>query len=84
MLLVALAGALVLGGCGDDGGADPEADGARARASERLVAFGLDEDDATCLTDELGADVVNETGELSVLMDSDDYRAAAEECLDAG
>jgi hypothetical protein len=82
-LVLAIVGAVALAGCGDDGGSDPEVDGARSQATERLVAFGLEEGAATCLVEELGAEAINETGELSVLVDSDAYRDAAEGCLDA-
>ncbi len=77
--------ALVLAGCsGDDGGGDPEADGPRKQAVERLVDFGLDEEQASCLVDELGAETVVATGELTVLTEGDAYQQAAEACLDAG
>jgi hypothetical protein len=74
---LALAGA----GC-SSGGSDPESTGPTAQAVERLREFGLDADEAECVVDELGADTVVESTDLTALTDSQQYQDAADSCID--
>ena len=80
-----LAVAAVLTGCGgSDGATDPASSGPRAQAEEKLVAFGLTEDQASCIVEDLGADTVVEATDLNALTDSGPYRDAADTCTDGG
>ena len=85
-LLVATIVVGLLAGCaGSDGSdPDPEADGAAARAARQLREYGLTEDEAACMVDRLGAEVVNEAPDLTALTEGGAYQDAAKECLDAG
>jgi hypothetical protein len=51
---------------------------------ERLHDFGLTEEQASCIVDEVGAEAVVEASDLTALTDSQQYRDAAEACLDEG
>lgn len=85
LLAAAAAAALVLGGCGDDGGGGDDADPAAAtQATERLVGYGLTEEQATCVVDELGAATVTEAPDLNALVEGQAYRDAAEGCVSDG
>lgn len=78
-----LAAGLVIGSAScSSGGSDPEATGATEQAVERLRDFGLDADEAECVVDELGADTVVESTDLTALTDSQQYRDAADSCID--
>jgi hypothetical protein len=80
-----LVGALLTtAGCGGDDPSDRVPEGARAQAIEQLEAFGLPRDQATCIADELGADVVLESGDIVTLTAGGEYRSAAEVCIDEG
>lgn len=79
-LLALVAAALVLVGCG--GSSDgPETRGPRDQAVEQLRSFGLSQDEATCVVDELGPDTVIEAADLNALAESKPYRDAAEACI---
>ncbi|MCB0962365.1 MAG: hypothetical protein KDA98_03550 [Acidimicrobiales bacterium] len=85
---VAVAATVLLAGgalaaCSSDGD-DVDADGARDQAIEQLVDFGLDQDQATCVVDRLGADAVVEAADLTALAESQDYRDAATACTGDG
>lgn len=80
-VLIALVALAPLTACGDGG--ETEADtGPRARAVEQLVAFGLDDDEAECIVDEVGADAVVEATDLNAYTESEQYRSAADGCTD--
>jgi hypothetical protein len=83
-LLAAASAALVLGGCGDDGAADDADPAATAQATERLVGYGLTEDQAACVVDELGAATITEASDLNALVEGEAYRAAADGCIGDG
>jgi hypothetical protein len=74
---------VVVAGCGGDDPSEGVPDGARAQAIERLEAFGLPRDQATCIADELGADTVLESGDILALTAGGEYRQAAEGCIGA-
>ena len=82
-LLAAAALALALTGCGKGSG-DPADDGASKQAVERLVDYGLPKAQARCIVEDLGAETVVEVGDLSALVDSQDYRDAARSCIGDG
>ncbi len=78
LLLVLVVG---LGGCGgSDNGDDPESTGVRDRAMEQLRAYGLPEDQATCVVDAMGAETVAATRDMEVLAAGQEYRDAVEDC----
>jgi hypothetical protein len=79
-----LAAALLSGAaaCSDDGGSDPETTGPVEQAVEQLRDFGLTADEAECVVDELGADTVVESTDLSALTGSQQYQDAADTCID--
>ena len=79
-LLVVLG--LALAGCGGSSGPDPETTGPAARATKALIGYGLTRDEATCMVDALGADVVNEAADLTALTEGGAYQDAAGRCLD--
>ena len=81
-----LAATLVIGAasCSSGEGSDPETVGPQQQAVERLRDFGLGKDEATCIVDEVGADAVVEATDLNALTDSQQYRDAAEACIDGG
>jgi hypothetical protein len=81
LVAIALA-AMGLGGCGDSGGSDPATSGARTQAIEELHDYGLTEEQATCIADELGAETVIEATDLNALVEGQEYRDAAEACID--
>lgn len=75
--------ALLLGvaACGNsDGTSDPETSGVRSRAVEQLVDYGLPKDQAGCVADRLGPEVVAATSEMEVLAAGQPYQDAIEEC----
>jgi hypothetical protein len=72
---------LVAAACGSEGEA-PD-DGPVRQAIEQLRDFGLTEAQASCVVDRIGADTVDEAGDLTALAESEAYRAAAEACVDA-
>lgn len=64
------------------GGSDTSGDdGPTIRARELLVDIGIEEADADCLIDELGADTIIEAPDLAVLADGRPYQEAAQECF---
>ena len=80
MLLVSLV--TVVASCSKSDGADPEESGPTAQAVERLHEFGLTNDQATCVVEEVGAASVVEAADLNALTDSQQYQDAAETCID--
>lgn len=77
--------ALAAAGCSSDGGgSDPATDGPRARAVEQLRDLGLTEEQAACVTDELGAETVVEATDLNALAQGQPYRDAADTCIADG
>lgn len=80
LLAVAL-GVLGLAGCGSDD-EDPAVEGPRAQAVEKLRDYGLTAEEADCVADELGAESVVEATDLTALVDSQEYRDAADACID--
>lgn len=66
--------------CGSDGDADPDAAGEQTRAVTQLVDFGLPEEQARCVVDELGADVVVAARDMDVLADGQVYQDAVASC----
>jgi hypothetical protein len=80
-VIVAALALVGLGGCGgsDD---DPATTGPRTQAVERLRDYGLTEDQATCIADELGAETVVEAADVNALAEGQAYRDAAEGCID--
>jgi hypothetical protein len=75
-----LAVAVVLAGCGSDGGPDPEETGRRDRAVTVLVDSGLSEDQASCIVDRLGAETVAEATDVAALASGQPYQDAVEAC----
>lgn len=80
LLSVALVSALAA--CSDGGGSDPESTGPAKQAVERLHDFGLDQDEARCIVDEVGADSVVEATDLNAFTGSQQYQDAAGKCID--
>ena len=80
--LVAASLVASLGACSKSDGSDPERTGPTAQAVERLRDFGLSKSQAECLVDEVGADSVVEATDLNALTESQQYRDAAEACID--
>jgi hypothetical protein len=76
--------ALLVASCSSDGGSDPEQTGPTDQAVERLHDFGLTKEQAGCIVDEIGAEAVVEASDLNALTESQQYRDAAEACLDEG
>lgn len=72
----------VTASCGDGDGSDPESTGPTKQAVERLHEFGLTNEQAGCLVDEIGADTVVEATDLNALTDSQQYQDAAEACIE--
>lgn len=68
--------------CSKSDGSDPESTGPAKQAVERLHDFGLTEDQASCLVDELGAESVVEATDLTALTEGEQYQQAAKACLD--
>jgi hypothetical protein len=83
LLAAAATVAAVLGGCGDDGRTETDP-AATAQATERLVGYGLTDDQAECVVEELGADAVTEAPDLNALVEGQAYRDAVEGCVDDG
>jgi hypothetical protein len=79
-LVLALSAAVA--GCGgdDDGSADVEERGVRARAVEQLRDFGLPAEQARCVVDELGAETVAAASEMDVLAAGQPYQDAVAAC----
>lgn len=80
-VLVAVLALVGLGGCGGSED-DPAIEGPRAQAIERLVDYGLTDDEATCVADELGAQTVVEAADVNALAEGQAYRDAADRCID--
>src|SRR3954470_9397377 len=80
LLTVAVASGLTA--CGGSGSDDPSTSGPTKQAAERLRDFGLTADQASCVVDEVGADTVVEATDLNAFADSQQYRDAAEACID--
>ncbi len=73
--------ATVAASCTSDS-SDPESTGPTKQAVERLHEFGLTDQQARCVVDEVGADTVVEATDLNALTDSQQYQDAAEACID--
>lgn len=84
LLAAAASAALVLGGCGDDGGTDDADPAAATQATERLVGYGLTEEQAACVVEDLGAATITEAPDLNALVEGQAYRDAAEGCVSDG
>ncbi len=80
--LLAASLVLVAASCSDSDGSDPERTGPTKQAVERLHDFGLTNEQARCMVDEIGAESVVEATDLNALTESQQYRDAAETCLD--
>ncbi|WP_421119448.1 hypothetical protein ACE2AJ_19150 [Aquihabitans daechungensis] len=80
--LAAASLALVVASCSKSEGSDPERTGPTKQAVERLHDYGLTDEQARCVVDEVGAESVVEASDLNALADSQQYRDAAEACLD--
>lgn len=76
----AVAGALVLVACGSDGGPDADETGRRDRAVTVLRDYGLTEEQAECIADELGSETVVEAADVATLAAGRPYQDAAEAC----
>ena len=74
-VLIVLAG----GACGSDGDRT-EQDGVRHRAVESLTDFGLPEQQAECITDDLGAETVVAAPEAEILAAGQPYQDAVKRC----
>lgn len=70
-----------LGACGSDAAKSPEETGQQAQAVAELRDFGLTEDQAECITDELGADTVVEASGMDILAAGQAYQDAAKACI---
>ncbi|MCU1371457.1 MAG: hypothetical protein JWO77_2651 [Ilumatobacteraceae bacterium] len=68
--------------CSTSDGSDPERTGPTKQAVERLHDYGLTNDEASCIVDEIGADSVVEATDLNALTEGDQYRDAADACID--
>lgn len=79
--LAVVLGMVGLAGCGGSD-EDPSVAGARAQAVEKLRDYGLTDEQAECLADELGPESVVESTDLNALVDSQEYRDAADACID--
>ncbi len=82
--LVVVAVAVGVAGCSSDGSDGPEVTGPRDRAVEQLRDYGLTAEQARCVTDELGADVIVEATDLNALAQGAPYQDAIEGCTDGG
>jgi len=67
--------------CGSDGSGDPATTGPRTQAVEKLEAFGLPEDQAACIIEQIGAVTVVEATDLNAFTESDEYQRAADRCI---
>jgi hypothetical protein len=68
--------------CSKSEGSDPESTGPTKQAVERLEDFGLTDEQATCIVDELGADTVVEATDLTALTESEQFQDASKDCLE--
>ena len=80
-LLAAFAFAALIGAC-SSGGSDPATAGPRKQATEKLHAFGLTSKQASCVVDKIGAQTIVEATDLNAFADSQQYRDAADACID--
>ncbi len=81
-LVAAASLAFVVASCAKSDGSDPERTGPTKQAVERLHDFGLTNEQARCMVDEVGADSVVEATDLNALTGGQQYRDAATTCLD--
>ena len=81
--LVVVLGVLGLGGCGGGSDDDPSVTGPKAQAVEELQDYGLTEEQADCIADALGPQSVVEATDLNALVDSQEYRDAADACIES-
>jgi len=72
---------LALAACGSDKKASPEETGRQAKAVAELRDYGLTKDQATCVTDKLGAETVVEASGMDVLAAGQPYQDAAKACI---
>jgi len=68
--------------CAKSDGSDPESTGPVNQAVERLFDFGLTQQQASCVVDEVGADTVVEAADLNAFTESQQYRDAAKACIE--
>jgi hypothetical protein len=67
--------------CSKSDGSDPERTGPTKQAVERLHDYGLTNDEAGCIVDEIGAESVVEATDLNALTEGDQYQDAAKACI---
>ena len=72
--------ALSLAACSSDSGSDPEEDGRRDRAVLLLRGYGLDEEGAKCITEQLRSETVVESMDMTILASGQAFQDAAEAC----
>ncbi|MCU1358102.1 MAG: hypothetical protein JWM89_3520 [Acidimicrobiales bacterium] len=81
-VVLAASFAVAAAACGSSGGSsDPAATAPRRQAVEKLHAYGLTQDQASCIVDHVGADPVVESDDLDAFAQGQDYRTAAKACL---
>ena len=80
-LLAAFAFAVLISAC-SSGGSDPATSGPRKQATEKLHAFGLTTKQAGCVVDKIGAQTIVEATDVNAFADSQQYRDAANACID--
>jgi len=82
LTLVSASLVTVAASCSKSDGSDPESTGPTKQAIERLHDFGLTEEQADCVVDEVGADAVVEAADLNAFTDSQQYQDAAKACIE--
>ena len=80
--MLAIALVTVVASCSKSDGSDPESTGPTTQAVERLHDYGLTEDQAECVVEDLGAEAVVEATDLTAFADSQQYQDAAKACVD--